>query len=184
MTELNDMAVFGALMSVIAVLGVIAIIFYLIDAIGRYKYLKVRNYSSPVLAFIPIANIYATVEATYGTVEKIKLYGVEFPSFVVKLFPLITSAVAGALSRIPGIGTQVSSILGIVTIGFMAALFMDVMKCIKKDVSLPFAVIASFISIVGSIMLLVSCKDLQSGQYDYREDKEPLPSQTRTTFGI
>ena len=179
-----DDAIFTAIAGAFIILGIIVIAFYLVDAFARYKYLKVRNYPCAWMAFLPIANVYATVEATYGNVETIKVYGIEMPAIGVKLFPVLLSCLAGIGSQIPGVGSTISSLLGIVTIAFMVAIYIDVLKRIRKEMSLPFAIIANIFSIVGSIYLLISCNGLNDGQYDYKSDANPLYSQTRTTVGI
>ena len=64
--------VLAAMTGVFIVLSIIALALYLISAFARYKYLKIRSYENAWMAFIPIVNIWAIVEATYGRKEKIQ----------------------------------------------------------------------------------------------------------------
>ena len=51
------------------------------------------------------------------------------------------------------------------------------MSRIDKEVSTGFAIIANVIPIIASIKLMMSCKGLSDGQYDYSKDMHPLESQ-------
>ena len=60
-----EMAVLAALGGCVVVMLLVSLVFYLVVAVGRFKYLQVRGYQNAWMAFIPIANHYACVEATY-----------------------------------------------------------------------------------------------------------------------
>ncbi|MCR4744638.1 MAG: hypothetical protein K5894_05330 [Lachnospiraceae bacterium] len=176
----DDMALVGVLagLGIMLVFAVfIALIIYIISAIATFKYLKVRNYKNAWMAFIPYANHYAAVEATYGDVEKIKLFGLEVPSVVVKLFPIIVSAASGIISQIPGAGSSLSSLVWLLQIAVSVVIYRDQFYRIRKEISLGFAIFANLFTIVGIIYLLVSCSGLREGQYDYATDTEVLESQ-------
>ncbi len=171
----------GILLGILATFGVailvIALVFYLFDAIARFKYLKIRNYPKAWMAFIPVLNLYASVEATYGNVEKIKIFGAELPANIVKLYPIIFGAISAVASRIDAIRTPVSSLISICTIALGVVIFRDMLARLEKNVSVGFSVLANIIGIVGSITLLSNCKNFAPGQLDYMTDTRPLPSQ-------
>jgi hypothetical protein len=129
------------------------------------------------MAFIPVLNLYASVEATYGNVEKIKIFGAELPANIVKLYPIIFGAISAVASRIDAIRTPVSSLISICTIALGVVIFRDMLARLEKNVSVGFSVLANIIGIVGSITLLSNCKNFAPGQLDYTTDTRPLPSQ-------
>ena len=174
-TEL--MALLGIGAAVIVVVLAVCLVVYLIDAIGRFKYLKARNYTNAWFAFIPYLNVYGTVEATYGNVEKIKVLGIELPAIVVKLYPLILTAFSVVTTNIEFLSGIGSLIVTVVTVAVGVVVFKDVMERIEQPVSTGFAVLANIITIVGSIKLLVDASKLQDGQYDYTTDTRALASQ-------
>lgn len=171
------MAVLGAF---IGVLVILVIIFYLVDAIARFKYLKVRNYANSWMAFIPIANIYSTVEATYGNADKISLYGLILPSVLLKLYGLILGAAAGILSNIPYVGSIAGTVISVASIAIGVQIFRDMMFRLDNDSSVALAIVANIIPIVGAVVILSACKNKTDGQYDYATDTRELPSQTDT----
>ena len=69
--------IIAAMTGVFVVVSIIVLALYLISAFARYKYLKIRSYENAWFAFIPIANIWSIVEATYGRREKVIIYGWE-----------------------------------------------------------------------------------------------------------
>ena len=91
----------AAIAGVFAVAAVIGIILYLIASIARYRYLRIRSYENAWMAFIPIVNIWAVVEATYGRRERINIYGWDAPATVLKLWPIVTYALALVINVIP-----------------------------------------------------------------------------------
>lgn len=160
---------------------IIALVLYIIDAIAKFKYLKIRNYPSAWMAFIPILNIYATVDATYGKVDTIKIFGVELPSMCIKLYPIALSVVTGIASRIPSAGNVISSVVGIIGLIITVIVYRDVLARLGKDISIGFSVLANIISIISSIYLIMACKGIAPGEYDYLTDTRPLPSQEGIT---
>ncbi len=169
--------VLGLLATFGAVFAVIGLIFYLFDAIARFKYLKVRGYASAWLGFIPIANVYATVEATYGRAEQISVYGLKLPSILVKLFPLILGGISAVLSAIPFINSIAGLVTIVIQVAVMVMIYKDMMYRIDQEVSTGFAVLASIITIVGSIKMISACSGLGDGEYDYARDSRDLSSQ-------
>lgn len=160
-------------------IGLLAVVFllYLLDAISRFRFLKVRNYQGAWIAFIPIANVYGTVEAVYGNRDTIKVYGTELPAILVKLFPLVASAVTAVASIIPGNAGKLGSLIWLVQVALFAMIYRDMMFRLRKEVSQGFAVAATLIPIIGSIYLIASCSGLESGEYDYQSAEEELQSQ-------
>ncbi len=167
------LAVLGALMVPIII---IALVIYLVNAIARFKYLKIRGYANAWMAFIPILDVYSCVDATYGNVEKIKIFGISLPAMLVKLYPLIISVCAGIISRIPNIG-GISSILSILSLALSIAVFIDMQERLQQEVSVGFAVLANIIAIIAPIKLLISCKGIAPGAFDYVTDQRILKSQ-------
>ncbi|MCR5402301.1 MAG: hypothetical protein K6E91_00565 [Butyrivibrio sp.] len=178
LTDEEALGLFAVLGSMLVVLIIIGLIFYIVDAIARVKYLRIRGYKASWMAFIPILNIYASVDATYGNVEKINLYGVSLPAIVVKLYPLIFSVITAIVTRIPAISSIGTTIVYIceVIIGIM--ILKDMLERIGTDISIAFSVLANVIPIIGSIKLLTSCKGLKDCQFDYTTDLRVLQSQS------
>ena len=54
-----------ALSRVFVVAGIVSVALYLVAAFARYRYLRIRSYENAWMAFIPVANVLALVEATY-----------------------------------------------------------------------------------------------------------------------
>ena len=73
-----------ALSGVFVVAGIVSLALYFVAAFARYRYLRIRSYENAWMAFIPIANIWALVEATYGRRERINIYGWDAPALVLK----------------------------------------------------------------------------------------------------
>ena len=169
------LAMLGAIM---VPMLIIVLVLYLVDAIARFKYLKIRGYVNAWMAFIPILNVYACVDATYGNVEKISVFGISLPAMIVKLYPLIISVLAGIISRIPNVG-GISSALSIVSLAVGIAVFIDMQERLQQEVSLGFAILANIIAVIAPIKLLISCKGLNPGAFDYTTDQRVLKSQER-----
>jgi hypothetical protein len=171
----------GVLLGILATFGlailIIILVLYLIDAIARFKYLKIRNYPKAWLAFIPAFNVFACIEATYGNVETVKLFSFDVPLTAFKLYPIILSVISGLAGRIEAIRTPVTSVVGILTVAFGVIVLRDMLSRLDKNVSVGFSVLANIITIVGSITLLSACKNFAPGQLDYTTDTRPLPSQ-------
>jgi hypothetical protein len=172
-------AVFAFLMAIIIPLLIIGFVFYLVDAIARFKYLKIRGYTSAWMAFIPLLNVYSCVDATYGNVDKIKIFGIELPAIVVKLYPVIVSVLTGIISNIPKVG-GLSTIVWIIQIAFGVAVFIDMQERLGKEVSTGFAIVANIIAIIAPIKLLMSCSGIGIGAFDYSTDQRVLKSQAGT----
>ncbi|MBE5824218.1 MAG: hypothetical protein E7305_05905 [Butyrivibrio sp.] len=178
---MSDTEMMAALLGVgaaaIVVALIICLVVYLVDAIGIYKYLKARNYSNAWFGFIPFLNTFGKVDATYGNVDKIKVFGVALPAIVVKLYPVILVVFSAITSRISAIASICSLIVTVLTVAVGTVVFKDVMERIEKPVSTGFAVFANIITIVGSIKLLADASKVAPGQYDYTTDTRVLASQ-------
>ena len=177
--EMDDALVmlFGLGAIALIITSIICLALYLIDAIGKYKYLKVRNYPNAWFAFIPFLNTYGTVEATYGNVENIKVLGIKLPAIVVKLYPVILAVIGGITAKIDPISSICSFVISVLTIALGVVIFKDIMERIECPVSTGFAILANIITIVGSIKLLADTGRLQPGQFDYMTDTRILASQ-------
>lgn len=177
LSDVNWGAVIGILAAVGLVAFIIVLALYLVDAIARFKYLKVRNYDNAWMAFIPIANIYSTVEATYGNEEKINIYGLWLPSILIKLYPLVLGVAATILVNIPLIGGIIGTLVYVAQIALGVMILRDMMERLRKDIAVGLAIVACIIPIVASIIILSSCSDMSDGQYDYMNDSRILNSQ-------
>ncbi len=168
------LALIGA---IVVPIVIICIAVYLVDAIAKFKYLKVRGYANAWMAFIPYLNTYSCVDATYGNVEQIKIFGISLPSIVVKLYPVVCTVLTGILSRIPSVGTGLSSLVSLILIAVSVAVFMDMQERLGQEVSIGFAILANIIAIIAPIKLLMSCSGLAVGAFDYNTDQRVLKSQ-------
>jgi nitrate reductase gamma subunit len=180
-SDISDLGVvLAAMAGVFVVLSVIALALFLIGCIARYKYLKIRSYENAWLAFIPIANIWAIVEATYGSREKINIYGWDAPAIVLKLWPIVSYALALVINIIPMIGSILSMLLYVLNIAVMVMIFRDVMEQMDKPQEMVTGVIAVIFRIVAHIMMISASSRFQPGQQDWKTDNRELNSQTVT----
>ena len=157
---------------------VMSFIFYCVAAFARYKYLRVRNYENSWLALIPLVNVWALVEATYGRRERINIYGWDAPATVLKLWPIVTYIAAIVINVIPFIGNILSILLSILNIAVLAMIFKDMMEHLEKPQETIVAVIAVIIHIVADIMLITACGNFEPGQQNWQEDNREPGSQT------
>ena len=158
---------------------IIGLVLYLLDAISTFKYLKVRGYESSWMAFIPFVNVWATVEATYGKVDKIKVYGWNAPAVVIKLWALVTIVLAGIATMIPSIGSVLSTVIYILNVAVLVQIYQDTMERLEKPQEIVPAVIAILIAIISDIMILGAAGKFQNGQIDYSTDERVLQSQIK-----
>ena len=170
--------IIAAMTGVFVVVSIIVLALYLISAFARYKYLKIRSYENAWFAFIPIANIWAIVEATYGRREKVIIYGWEAPAIVLKLWPIVTYALALIINIIPIIGNILSLLLYVLNVAVLAMIFKDMMEQLDRPQEMVTAVIAVVIHIVSDIMILSAASSFQPGQQDWQTDNRVLNSQT------
>ena len=177
LSNMNWGAVIGILAALGLVVFIIVLVLYLVDALARFKYLKVRNYANAWMAFIPIANIYSTVEATYGAEDKINVYGLWVPSVLIKLYPLVLGVAASILVNIPFIGGIIGTLVYVAQVALGVMILRDMMERVGKDISVGLAIVACIIPIVASIIILSSCSGMSDGQYDYMSDSRILNSQ-------
>ena len=174
---MEEMAVLATLGGLLIVVFLILIALYLVDAIARYKYLKVRSYQNPWMGFIPIANIYACVEATYGPVNYINLYGWRAPSTLIKLWGIVTYVLSIVCNQIPYIGGVLSLLVTIINIAVLVQIFRDMMERLDDPQTLGFAVLANIISIIASIKLLATAGSRVPGSQNWQADPRVLESQ-------
>ena len=173
----ETLALFATLGSMILVVFIIGIAFYVVEAIARYKYLRVRGYQNAWMGIIPFANIWATVEATYGNVEKIRVYGWDAPAIVVKLWPVITYGLSALCTRIPYVGGTLSTVVAVLNIAVMVLIFRDTMERLDDPQGVGFGILAVVIGIIGSIKLLSGSGKFLPGSQDYMTDPRVLTSQ-------
>ncbi len=179
--DFDDMSVIIAAMAgVFIVVMLIVLALYLIGAIARYRYLKIRSYENAWMAFIPIANIWAIVEATYGRREKVNIYGWDAPIIVLKLWPIVSYALAIIINVIPVLGSVLSLILYVLNIAVMAMIFRDMMEVLDRPQEMVTAVIAVIFHIVSDIMILGATGKFRAGEQDWATDVRELGSQTST----
>ena len=177
--DFDDMSVLIAAMAgVFIVVMLIVLALYLIGAIARYRYLKIRSYENAWMAFIPIANIWAIVEATYGRREKVNIYGWDAPIIVLKLWPIVSYALAIIINVIPVLGSVLSLILYVLNIAVLAMIFRDMMEVLDRPQEMVTAVIAVIFHIVSDIMILSATGKFKAGEQDWATDVRELGSQT------
>ena len=177
--DFNDMdGYLAAITGVFAIGAAIALALFLVGCVARYKYLKIRSYENAWLAFIPVANIWAIVEATYGNREKINIYGWDAPAIVLRLWPIVTYALALVINIIPLIGNILSILLYVLNIAVTVMIFRDVMEQMERPQEMVTGVIAVIFRIVAHIMMLSAASRFQPGQQDWKTDNRELNSQT------
>ena len=174
---MGEYAVFAALGGFFLFLILILIALYLVDAIARYKYLKVRNYTNAWMGFIPVANIYACVEATYGPVNFINLYGWRAPATLIKLWGLVTYALTFVCNQIPYVGGVLSLVITVINVAVLVQIFMDMMERLDDPQTTGFAILANIISIIASVKLLTTAGSRVPGSQNWQADPRVLSSQ-------
>ena len=174
---MDEYAVFAALGGFLVVLFIIAVAVYLVDAIGRYKYLKVRNYQNAWMGFIPFANIYACVEATYGPCNLINLYGWRAPASILKLWAVIVAVLTYVVNLIPHVGSVLALVVTVLNIAFLVQLFKDMLERLDDPQTTGFAILANIITIIASIKLLASSSAHAPASQDWQTDARVLTSQ-------
>ena len=172
------LALFAVLGIAIAICAVIAFIFYIVGAIASFKYLKVRSYENSWMAFIPIVNIWALVEATYGAEETINVYGWDAPTIVLKLWSIVTYALALVINVIPAVGTALSLLLTILNVAVLLMIYKDMMERLESSDDGFGAIIAVVIHIIADIKIIGAAGRFRPGQQNWREDNRVLNSQT------
>ena len=174
---MDEYAVFAALGGFLVVLFIIAVAVYLVDAIGRYKYLKVRNYQNAWMGFIPFANIYACVEATYGPCNFINLYGWRAPASILNLWAVIVAVLTYVVNLIPHVGSVLALVVTVLNIAFLVQLFKDMLERLDDPQTTGFAILANIITIIASIKLLASSSAHAPASQDWMTDARVLTSQ-------
>ncbi len=169
---------FAAMTGVFMVAGVIGIALYLVAAYARYRYLRIRNYDNAWMAFVPIANIWAVVEATYGKQDRITIYGWDAPALVLKLWPIVTYVLALVINVIPLIGSVLSIILSVLNIAVLAMIFKDMMEQLENPQDTVMAVIAVIFHIISDIMIISAAGKFAPGSQDWQTDSRVPGSQT------
>ena len=167
-----------ALSGAFIIAGIVSLALYFVAAFARYRYLRIRSYENAWMAFIPIANIWALVEATYGKRERINIYGWDAPAIVLKLWPMVTYVLALVINVIPVIGNILSLALSVLNIAVLVMIFRDMMENLEKPQEAVIAVIAVIVHIVSDIMILSATGDFEPGQQDWQRDERALGSQT------
>lgn len=177
----RDLFAFYAIVrGIMGAFGIIALTLYLMDAFSRYKYLKVRGYEKCFMAFIPFANIWASVEATYGNNGKINVYGWKAPAMIVKLWGVMFYVLSVAVAGIPVIGRLIGIALFAANIAVMAQLYSDMMERLDEPQERVASVVAVFINVIASYKLIRTAGKFKAGQQNYREDDRSLCSQSIT----
>ena len=161
-----------------ALASIIAIALYLVASFARYRYLRIRSYERAWMAFIPIANVWALVEATYGRRERINIYGWNASSTVLKLWPMVTYILALVINVIPIIGGILSILLTVLNIAVLVMIFKDMMETLEKPQENVVAVLAVIFHIVSDIMIISATGSFEPGQQDWKTDNRALGSQT------
>ena len=170
-----------AMTGVFATISVIGLALYLVASFARYKYLRIRSYENAWMAFIPIANIWALVEATYGKSDRINIYGWDAPAIVLKLWPMVTYVIAIVINVIPFIGNVLSLLLSVLNIAVLVMIFKDMMEHLEKPQETVMAVIAVIFRIVSDIMIISACGSFEPEAQNWQEDTR-IPS-SQTTIG-
>ncbi len=181
--EYNALSFFYAVWGMMAILMVVILGVFIFDAFARYKYLKVLGYERSWLAFIPIANIFATVEATYGKQEKINIYGWKAPAIILKLWGVAVAVAILVLGRIPFLGRLIVLAMQIVNIAVIVQLYRDMMERLYCPQDVAESVIAVIIRFVSSIKVISTAKKYDAGEIDYRKEERELSSQ-KTSDGL
>ena len=176
--DYNMDAFIAGFMGVFAFTSLICVALYLIAAFARYRYLGIRSYDKTWMAFIPIANIWAVVEATYGKQEKINIYGWDAPAVVLKLWPIVTYVLAIVINVIPILGNALSILLTVLNVAVYVMIFRDMMENLENPQETVLSVIAVIFRIVSDIMILSTTGKFDPGDQDWQTDNRVLGSQT------
>ncbi len=97
---------------------------------------------------------------------------------VLKLWPIVTYALALVINIIPAIGSILSLLLCILNIAVLAMIFRDVMEQLDRPQETVTAVIVVIFHIIADIMILIETGKFSPGQQDWQTDNRVLDSQT------
>ena len=183
MMDYNTFTLFYAIWGLVGMVMIIMLLMFLLDAVARYKYLKVRGYDKCWMAFVPLANMWATVEATYGEQEKINIYGWKAPAVALKLWAVALFFMLLIVGRIPVIGRLLCLAVEIANIMVFIQVCRDMMERLYSEESVGDAVIAILIHFVSSFKIMGAARKYDQGELDYRKDERVLGSQ-RVTDGV
>ena len=181
--DYNTLSFFYAIWGFVGILMVIILGLFILDAFARFRYLKVRGYDKCWLAFVPLANMWATVEATYGNEEKINIYGWKAPAVILKLWAVALFLMLLIAGRIPFIGRLLCLAVEIVNIAVFIQIYRDMMERLYHPQEMADSVIAILIHFVSSFKILGAAKRYDQGELDYKKDERVLGSQ-RDTDGV
>ena len=175
----GDIATAGMILEMLGGILFAALVFYLIGAMARYKYLRIRSYQGAWLAFIPYASNWAVVEATYGPKLNINVYGIWVPAVFIKLWPVLMAIFSGfANAMLPSLDKVFSMIFLVLNMAVLVMIYKDIMERLKRPQKGFFPVIAVFISMISSICILMAASKFDPGDQDYTNDKDDLQSQS------
>ena len=99
---------------------------------------------------------------------------------MLKLWPIVSYALAIIINVIPILGSVLSLILYVLNIAVMAMIFRDMMEVLDRPQEMVTAVIAVIIHIVSDIMILGATGKFRAGEQDWATDVRELGSQTST----
>ena len=167
-------AIIRGVMGVVAVLG---LMLYFMDAFSKYKYLKVRGYEKSFLAFVPFVNIWVTVDATYGKIEKINVFGWKAPAIIMKLWGVLFYALTVAVSGIPVVGRILGLLLLAMNVAVLSLIYSDMMERMDEPQEKGAAILAVIINFVASYKVIKAAGKFKDGEKNYREDVNNLRSQ-------
>ena len=176
--DMNMEEMIVAMAGVFVIASIIGIVLYLIGAIARYRYLRIRSYDNAWMAFIPIINVWAIVEATYGRRDTINIYGWDAPADVLKLWPIVTYALSLTINIVPYVGNALSLLLYILNMAVMVMIFKDMMEQLDRPKETVTAVIVVFFRVIADIMILIETVRFNPGEQNWQTDNRVLNSQT------
>ena len=179
----NTLTIFYAIWGFVGMLLVVMLLLFILDAVARYRYLKVRGYDKCWMAFVPLANMWATVEATYGDQEKINIYGWRAPAIVLKLWAVSLFFLLLIAGRIPVIGRLIALAVWVANIAVFIQVYRDMMERLYCEQSVGDSVIAVLIHFVSSFKIMGASRRYGEKELDFRKDERELGSQ-KVTEGV
>ncbi len=175
--DYNTLTFFYAIWGFVGILMIIILALFLLDAFARYKYLKVRGYDKCWMAFVPLANMWATVDATYGKTDKINIYGWQAPAIILKLWAVVLFLVLVIAGRIPVIGSLICFAMEIANIAVFIQIYRDMMERLYSPQEGAEVILAVIIHFISSIKILGAAKKYDQDELDYRQEERVLRSQ-------
>lgn len=150
MSNADTIALLAGMGALLLVVGVVAIIFYVIYGISHMKAYKMMGYKNAWGAWIPLYSSYVLADCIPETKENVNIFGLSIPGTVFKFWWILSFVVA----YVPGIGTLLSLAVTIICAGYCYTSIYSILEGKSKDEVKVVGYLSGWLSIIASIKFL------------------------------